>query len=117
MILTFCAVSPTLADAAPKKKKPEPAAKEDAPEFDRQAAAQAITDTKLQKCRATNAAKGDGHVTITFTPGGAATSAAVDKGPRVGTPVAKCMVREFKKTKVPAFRGEAITVGKTFHFE
>jgi hypothetical protein len=122
MILSFSALSPTLADAAPKKKKttaePAPKAeKADAPEFDRQAAAQAITDTSLAKCKATNASKGDGHVTITFTPAGAATTAAVDKGPWVGTPVAKCMQRAFKKTKVPAFRGDAITVGKTFHFE
>jgi hypothetical protein len=128
------------AEAAPKKKKksaPTPTA-EAAPkttdkateetangvgagnpvsDFDKQAAVTAITEVNLSKCKATNAAKGDGHVMITFTPQGAASSATVDKGPWVGTPVAKCMVKEFKKAKVPAFKGEAVTVGKTFHFE
>ena len=40
----------------------------------------------------------------------------IDKGPWVGTPVAKCMTKEFKKAKVPAFKGDAVTVGKTFTF-
>jgi hypothetical protein len=108
------------AEAAPKKsKKSETAApKEEASaDFDRQAAATAISEVSLQKCKATNAPKGDGHVMITFTPGGSATTAQVDKGPWVGTPVAKCMGKAFKKTKVPAFKGESVTVGKTFHFE
>lgn len=114
------------ADAAPKKKKPATTAaaseapkapKEEAAEFDRSAAASAITEINLAKCKATNATRGDGHVTITFAPGGSASAAVVDKGPWLGTPVAKCMVKEFKKVKVPAFKGEAVTVGKTFHFE
>jgi hypothetical protein len=123
LIVAFGAAYPTLADAAPKKAKkptataPAPAPTEEAPDIDRQAAATAITETNLQKCKATNATKGDGHVTITFSPAGAAQSAAVDKGPWVGTPVAKCMVKAFKKTKIPAFKGDAVTVGKTFHFE
>jgi hypothetical protein len=110
------------ADAAPKKpKKPgtSEAAPKDEPgaDFDRQAAVSAIAEVNLQKCKATNAAKGEGHVTITFLPAGSAQTAAVDKGPWVGTPVARCMVKEFKKAKVPAFKGDAVTVGKVFHFE
>ena len=127
------------AEAAPKKKKksaPVPTA-EAAPktdkateetannvgagnpvsDFDKQAAITAITEVNLSKCKATNAAKGDGHVMITFNPQGAATAASIDKGPWVGTPVAKCMVKEFKKAKVPAFKGDPVTVGKSFHFE
>lgn len=114
------------ADAAkkrkPKKRTPAPAApapapKEDAPEFDREAAASALTSVDLQKCRATNVARGEGHVFITFTPGGAAASAEVDKGPWVGTPAAKCIAGQFKKAKVPAFGGEPVKVGKTFRIE
>jgi hypothetical protein len=120
-VLACIAIVAASAEAAPKKKKPAPAeapkTEEATAEFDRQAAASAITETNLQKCKATNAAKGDGHVTITFAPGGTAQSALIDKGPWVGTPVAKCMQKEFKKAKVPAFKGDAITVGKTFHFE
>src|SRR5262249_39627016 len=101
----------------PKEPKEPTEAKDDGPEFDRQAAASAITETDLHKCRATNATRGDGHVMITFTPEGHAQRAQVDKGPWVGTPVAKCMAKEFKKTKVPAFKGDSVTVGKSFHFE
>lgn len=118
----FVCMFATSADAAPKKPK-KPATSEEtvatsaASDFDRTAASSAIAEVDLHKCKATNAAKGDGHVMITFAPAGSAQSAAIDKGPWVGTPVAKCMAKEFKKAKVPAFRGEAVTVGKSFHFE
>jgi hypothetical protein len=106
------------ADAQPKKKKPTAAEMNDvSAEFDRQAASSAITEVNLGKCKATNAARGEGHVTITFGTDGAAQSAQIDKGPWLGTPTAKCMIKEFKKAKIPAFRGEAVTVGKTFHFD
>ena len=121
-VLACVAAVAANAEAAPKKKKKArpaepPKTEETAAEFDRQAAVTAITEINLAKCKATNAPTGDGHVTITFAPGGAAQNAVVDKGPWVGTPVAKCMAKEFKKAKVPAFKGEAVTVGKTFHFE
>jgi hypothetical protein len=122
VILSIAAV--TGGAEAAKKKKPAPApapaaapAEEAASDFDRAAAATAITEVSLAKCKATNATKGEGHVTITFAPTGSAQAAAVDKGPWVGTPVAKCMVKAFKKTKVPAFHGDAVTVGKIFKFE
>ena len=121
--LASLAMVVTSADAGAKKpKKPatsEPKA-EEAPapiDFDRQAAVSAINEVSLQRCKVTNAAKGDGHVTITFQPGGPAEKALIDKGPWVGTPVAKCMAKEFKKVKVPAFKGEPVTVGKSFKFE
>lgn len=113
------ALAGSSADAAPKKKKPprsEAPKTEIAPDFDKQAAAAAIAEVTLDKCKATNAAKGEGHVVITFAPHGAAQRAVIDKGPWVGTPIAKCMVKQFKKAKVPAFNGEAITVGKSFRF-
>ncbi|MBX3229560.1 MAG: hypothetical protein KIT84_04430 [Labilithrix sp.] len=102
----------TTADAQPKKKGNVEAG----PEFDRIAAATAINEVDLSKCKATNAAKGDGHVTITFAPAGDASDVKIDKGPWIGTPVAKCMTKAFKKAKVPAFKGDAVTVGKTFKF-
>ncbi len=114
------------AEAAPKKKKPVTKAAHASPakteepavaEFDKSAAVTAIAEVNLQKCKATNAARGEGHVMITFSPTGAAQVVQVDKGPWVGTPVAKCMAREFKKAKVPPFKGDAVTVGKLFHFE
>jgi hypothetical protein len=114
------------AAAAPKKKpsaKPAPApapAPKDPPasaSFDKDAAVSAIGSVDLTKCRATNAEKGEGHVVITFAPAGTASNAVVDKGPWVGTPVAKCLASQFKKTKIPAFGGEPVTVGKTFKFD
>lgn len=103
--------------AAPKKTPgPEPAG----PVFDKSAAVSAlvaIKDGPLQKCRVTNTAKGEGHVMITFAPSGEAQSVALDKGPWIGTPVAKCIQREFKKAKVPAFSGDAVTVGRSFRFD
>jgi hypothetical protein len=104
------------ASAAPKKpKEPKPAAQEVA--FDKVAAASALSSVDLLKCKSTNAPRGEGHVVVTFTPGGTATDAVVDKGPLVGTPVAKCIAKEFKKAKVPAFRGEVVQVGKSFRFD
>lgn len=124
-VLACVAVVAASAEAAPKSKKKKgkapaveaPKTEEVTADFDRQAAVAAITEVNLAKCRATNAPTGDGHVTITFAPAGGAQNAVIDKGPWVGTPVAKCMQKEFKKAKVPAFKGEAVTVGKSFHFE
>jgi hypothetical protein len=119
----------TLADAGPKKPKkpapapaPAPAPVADEPvsaeaTFDRQAAISALQTVDLARCKATNATRGEGHVVITFLPAGTATNAVVDKGPWLGTPVAKCIAKAFGKAKVPAFKGDAVTVGKSFRFE
>lgn len=108
-------------DAAPKKpkapKRPEPVATEDASPFDKQAAASALSSIDLVKCKSTNAPRGEGHIVVKFTPAGTASEAVVDKGPMVGTPVAKCIAKEFKKAKVPAFKGDMVQVGKSFRFE
>ena len=101
----------------PKVPKPAPAPSDEASAFDRQAAAAALSSVDLVKCKSTNAPRGEGHITVKFTPAGSAAEAIVDKGPMMGTPVAKCIAREFKKTKVPAFKGEVVQVGKSFRFE
>ena len=103
-------------DAAPKKA-PKPASKEELPDFDKTAAVSALATVDLSKCKSTNAARGDGHIFITFAPQGPASKAAVDKGPMMGTPVQKCIEKAFKKAKVPAFKGDAVQVGKTFKFD
>jgi len=56
-------------------------------------------------------------VVVRFVPEGGASSAVVDRGPMVGTAVAKCIANKFKQTKVPAFKGSPVQVGKAFHFE
>lgn len=104
----------TTADAA--KKKRGGGTDTSVSDFDKSAATSAINGVDLNKCKATNAPKGDGHVMITFTSSGEASNVSIDKGPWVGTPVAKCMAKQFKTVKVPAFKGEAVTVGKSFKF-
>ena len=107
--------------AGPKKPKaPKPApptSTEEAATFDRQAASSALSSVDLVKCKSTNAPRGDGHITVKFMPGGSAAEAVVDKGPMMGTPAAKCIAKEFNKTKVPAFKGDVVQVGKSFRFE
>ncbi len=112
-------IAPTTSAAAPAPPSapaPQPATGEE--EFSREAAVATITAVDLGKCRATNAEKGEGHVMITFASSGAPAKVVIDKGPWVGTPVAKCMASQFKKqVKVPAFKGDNVTVGKTFKFD
>jgi hypothetical protein len=124
-VLALGASLTTAADAKkPKKPAPAPAPAPVAEEsstaestFDRQAAISALSAVDLAKCKATNAARGEGHVVITFAPAGTASNAVVDKGPWLGTPVAKCIAKAFTKAKIPAFKGDAVTVGKSFRFE
>ncbi len=111
--------------AGPRKPKapkptsvPAPASTtDDAATFDRQAASAALSSVDLVKCKSTNAPRGEGHITVKFMPAGSAAEAVVDKGPMMGTPVAKCIATQFKKAKVPAFKGEVVQVGKSFRFE
>lgn len=113
--------------AAPKKskKKPKVAAPsapvdppKDAEPFNRDAAVNVLTSVDLGKCKTPNAARGEGHIAVRFSPNGAAVEASVDKGPMIGTPAAKCIANQFKKqAKVPAFAGDPVLVGKLFKFE
>ncbi len=121
LLLAVATVAGT-SDAGPKKPKsppkdPKPAAAEDGAPFDKQAAASALSSVDLVKCKSTNAARGEGHIMVKFQPAGTATEAVVDRGPWLGTPVAKCIAKEFKKAKVPAFAGDVVQVGKSFRFE
>lgn len=85
--------------------------------FDREAAATALAQLDLSKCKAPTATRGEGHVKVTFGPSGSATQAVVDKGPMVGTPVQRCLENVFKKAKVPPYKGGVVHVGKTFRFD
>jgi hypothetical protein len=117
LLLAVVTVAGT-SDAGPKKPKPpKPPATEDAAPFDKAAAASALSSIDLVKCKSTNAPRGDGHIMVKFQPAGTATEAVVDKGPWLGTPVAKCIAKEFKKAKIPAFAGDVVQVGKSFRFE
>ena len=104
------------ASAAPKKH-PKHEKHDDGPTFDRDAAAAALAGVDLGKCHVTNAPRGEGHVTLTFATSGSVTTAVVDRGPAVGTPVGRCIAAKYKTVKVPAFHGAPVQVGKAFRFE
>lgn len=102
----------TGASSAPKSAK---VLKE--PGFDRQAAASALASVDLHKCKVTNVKAGQGHATITFAPSGEVAKVVIDGGEFKASPVSKCLAAQFRKAKVPSFRGAPVSVGKTFRIE
>jgi hypothetical protein len=111
-VVVFLAASSALDASAGSPKK-----KDDGPTFDKSAAAAVLSSVDLAKCKAPNAKRGEGHVTVTFAPEGNASKAVVDKGPMLGSPVQRCIETRFKQAKVPSFKGAPVQVGKTFRFE
>ena len=83
--------------------------------FNAPAARQALEGVDLAPCRGKHG--GDGHVTITFEPGGDASEAIVDRGPFASTKRGRCIEKRFRKTRVPAFDGPPVRVGKNFHVD
>ena len=112
-----------LEGGAEGKKKPPPApappppppASEDP--FNRQAALDALKGVDVGRCKAKDTPTGEGHVVVTFAPTGTAQGAVVDKGPFVGTKSEKCISTEYKRARVPAFKGDPVSVGKTFKID
>jgi hypothetical protein len=82
--------------------------------FDRGAAAGALGSVNPRTCRGLGAARGAGHVTVTFAPDGSVSNAVVDQPPYAGTPMAGCISNAYRMIRVPAFTGAPVTVGKTF---
>lgn len=107
-----------LAATVHAKPKPAPAPKPaPGPTFDREAAAKALRDVDLVKCKAPGGPRGEGHAVITFNPDGAVSDVKIDRGPYVGTPVAPCIAKQYKTARVPSFSGDPVTVGKTFRID
>lgn len=102
------AVSSTLSAGDVRAQGKEPGA------FDRDAAMSALKSVNLARCKKPKGPSGDGHVIVTFAPAGSAQEAVVDQAPFAGTKVGKCIASEYRKAKVPAFDGAAISVGKKF---
>jgi len=99
------------ADAKPNAKSDEGA------QFDREAAANALKSVELVKCKVSGGPRGEGHVSVTFAADGSANAVVVDKGTFMRSPVERCIVAQYKRAKVPAFRGGPVTVGKTFRID
>lgn len=103
-----------MAAAAGGAKKPESggsAAGGTAP-FDKGAALAALGGVNVASCK--KDAGGSGHVKIIFAPSGSVSSATVDDGPFVGTPVGGCVAGKYRGARVPPFAGSPVTVGKSF---
>lgn len=85
--------------------------------FDRGAAAGALGAVNVQSCKRPDGPTGTGHVKVTFTPDGAASSVTLDGGPFVGTPVGACIEGKYRTARVPTFTGTPASVGKSFTIE
>jgi hypothetical protein len=105
-------IVPLLCVTPAHAKKPDPG-----PQFDKDAAANALRSVDLVRCKIAGGPRGEGHVSVTFGNDGAASDVRVDRGPFVGSPVERCIVGQYKPAKVPAFKGEPVKVGKTFRID
>ncbi len=80
--------------------------------FDKGAALAALGGVNVSSCK--KDASGSGHVKIIFGSNGSVSSATVDDGPFVGTPVGGCVAGKYRSARVPPFSGSPVTVGKSF---
>jgi predicted Zn finger-like uncharacterized protein len=64
-------------------------------------------------CRKVGGPTGPGKALVTFAPSGRVTTATVT-GAFAGTSVGGCIASLFRKARVPAFNGAAVTVSKSF---
>jgi len=101
-------------NAEPISKPEEPTA-EPADPFDKAAAAAALGDAvgQASACRKDGDATGVASVIVTFAPSGRVTSANVSGPPFAGTPTGGCIAATLRRTKVPPFSGDRVTVSKT----
>ena len=86
-------------------------------DFNREAALSALGGVDVAKCKSKKGPTGEGHVIVEFAPNGAAKGAVVDQGPFIGTRAEKCIAKEFRRAKVPPFKGDSVSVGKKFKRE
>ena len=59
---------------------------------------------------------GTGHLKLTFEPNGVVSKVDIDTPATLaGTPVGACLIKAYGKATVPAFDGNAVTIGKSFN--
>ena len=116
---------PAVAPAETKPEPEKPVAKDEpqapttpaepAGPFDRAAATAALSSSAAQAsaCRKEGDPSGVASVIITFAPSGRVTSANISGPPFAGTPTGGCIAAALRKTRVPAFDGDRVTVSKT----
>jgi hypothetical protein len=58
-----------------------------------------------------------GRIAVTFGVDGHATAARIEGPAMQGTEAARCVEAAFAKVQIPPFRGDQVTVHKTFHLD
>ena len=100
-------------------KNPEVKLEADPPkrdgQFDRAATRAALNNASMQArlCRRPGGTTGRGTVNITVMPSGRILKVSA-QGKFAGTPVGHCVEAKFSRARVPAYRGSAIVLAKTF---
>jgi hypothetical protein len=104
------------APPAPEKPDAPPAEESSAPPFAADAAKEALrlAASNVSSCAAPDGPTGAGQVQVTFLPSGRVSSANVVSGAFGGTTVGGCVARTFRQARVPAFKGDPVTVSKSF---
>jgi hypothetical protein len=100
--------------AAAKPAAPEPKEVAVGGEFDRAAAAAALTSAAQEAsgCRKEGDPSGVAIVRVTFSNAGRATRAVIEGPPFAGTQTGGCIAATLRKATVPAYGGERVTVSK-----
>jgi hypothetical protein len=66
------------------------------------------------ECKTPGGPTGKVKVKVTFAPSGEVAAADLEGGSFGGTPVGECIQKAFRRARVPAFKGQAVTVSKSF---
>jgi predicted Zn finger-like uncharacterized protein len=82
--------------------------------FDGATAARALSTVSLRACSNAGGPTGAGHARVTFQPGGTVSDVVVDTSELSGTATERCVAQAYRRVKVAAFSGPALTVGKRF---
>lgn len=93
---------------------PIPPGPSTSPPFDRSVAARSLGAVDVTSCKRPGGPTGAGHVSMTFAPDGSVATAQVDQPPFAGTAVGDCVAARFRGTRVPAFSGSSVKLGKSF---
>ncbi len=111
--LTIAAVA---VPAEAKEKSKAKNATEQSP-FDRDQAGSLLRAVELLKCKIAGGPRGEGHVLVTFAPSGDVQTVSLDRAPFARSPVESCILGQYRTLKVKPFKGDAVTVGKTFRID
>ncbi|HEX4512008.1 MAG TPA: AgmX/PglI C-terminal domain-containing protein [Polyangiaceae bacterium] len=80
--------------------------------FNPGAVAAALGKTDIKSC----GFHGAGHIRLTFDPSGVVTKTEIDAPANIDkTPAGVCIAKAFSAARVPAFDGNAATIGKSFN--